>query len=122
MVDDDEDVRQIMADMLEDGGYEVRHYSSPLRFLAEGAMEDADVMVLDFMMPEMNGADLAREIRILRPRQRVIIVSGYADSATLDLLTDHQTKVLRKPFSSDVLVDAITNWESPERRPGGELE
>ena len=64
--------------------------------------------MLDYMMPEMNGADLAREIRRRVPRQKIVIVSGYSEADALDTLTDRDTLVLRKPFSAADLIAALS--------------
>ena len=84
LVDDDDDVRIIMADMLEYQGYTVRSFASPSDALADPDLEKASVVILDFMMPEMNGADLAAALRKRIPEQRIVFVSGYSDSAALD--------------------------------------
>ena len=58
---------------------------------------EAEVIELDYMMPEMSGADLAREIRRRVPRQKIIIVSGYAEAEAFDALADSDPIELRKP-------------------------
>ena len=107
LVDDDDDVRQIMAEMLEDQGYAVRCFAGPSEVLAAADVYKADVVILDFMMPEMNGADLAEALRERMPDQRFVFVSGYSDSAALDSLAGPTSRVLRKPFSSTDLADVL---------------
>jgi CheY-like chemotaxis protein len=80
LVDDEELVRMSTADMLGDLGYEVIEAGSAeeaLRLLRDGT--SADLLVTDHLMPGMSGADLAREVRRLRPGMPVLIVSGYAE-------------------------------------------
>ena len=80
LVDDEELVRMSTADMLIDLGFEVVEASS-----AEKALElinggDAlDLLVTDHLMPGMTGADLAREVRSMKPGLPVLVVSGYAE-------------------------------------------
>lgn len=107
LVDDDDDVRLIMSDMLEDQGYTVRSFARPADVLSNLAVEEAAVIIVDFMMPEMNGADLAAEIRRRVPGQRIVFVSGYSDTATLDTLSGPNSRVLRKPFTSADLAEAL---------------
>ncbi|MEO8618403.1 MAG: response regulator [Sphingomicrobium sp.] len=107
LVDDDDDVRIIMADMLEYQGYTVRSFASPSDALADPDLEKASVVILDFMMPEMNGADLAAALRKRIPEQRIVFVSGYSDSAALDSLSGPNSRVLRKPFSSEDLAAVL---------------
>ena len=80
LVDDEEMVSVITADMLIDLGFQV---------VEAGSAEDAlglihagtapDLLVTDHLMPGMSRADLAREVRAIRPGLPVLVVSGYAD-------------------------------------------
>ena len=54
--------------------------------------------IMDFAMPGLNGADIARQIRIDQPDAPIIFVSGFADSAAIDQFAGPHTRVLRKPF------------------------
>ena len=65
-----------------------------------------DLLLADFAMPGMNGAELVREAKKIQPEMRVLMVSGYADSAALDgVLGD--TRLLRKPFAVAELNNAV---------------
>jgi PAS domain S-box-containing protein len=80
LVDDEELVRMSTADMLNDLGYEVIEASSAeeaLALLKKGA--PPDLIVTDHLMPGMSGAELAREVRAMRPGLPILIVSGYAE-------------------------------------------
>ncbi len=80
MVDDDALIAMSSVDMLEDLGHEVVEANSgdaALRHLADG--ETIDLMITDFSMPRMNGAQLARAARNLRPGLPIILATGYAD-------------------------------------------
>ena len=99
VVDDDAEVREIICDMLGDMGYAVRAFSHPQDALDADPPIAADVAVLDYMMPEMSGAVLARHLRRRNPDQAILFVSGYSESAELDQLIDDRARVLRKPFS-----------------------
>jgi CheY-like chemotaxis protein len=54
------------------------------------------LVLLDFAMPGMNGAEVAREIRARRPDLPILFVTGYADAAALTETDDDQ--IIRKPF------------------------
>lgn len=80
MVDDDALIAMSSVDMLEDLGHEVLEANSgeaALRHLEAG--EPFDLMITDFSMPKMNGAQLARAARALRPDLPIILATGYAD-------------------------------------------
>jgi FixJ family two-component response regulator len=56
-------------------------------------------------MPEMNGVELARAIRTIRPNLPVILVIGYGG---VDVLKEFdETRILRKPYREDDLIDKI---------------
>jgi signal transduction histidine kinase/CheY-like chemotaxis protein len=98
LVDDDDDVRAALA-VARDG-------EAALAMLGEGP---ADVLVVDYAMPGMTGAKLAARARAAQPGLRVVFVTGYADSAALDAVSDARTATLRKPFAADELLAAIAD-------------
>lgn len=100
-----------MSDMLEDQGFSVRSFSSPAEVLRDPNLEDAAVIVVDFMMPEMNGAEPAPAIRKRIPDQRIVFVSGYPGVAALDSLAGPNSKVLRKPFSTADLAEVLAQLD-----------
>ena len=97
VVDDDNDVRGVAAQMVEELGYQVVAAASgteALRQLAEGAF---DLILTDVVMPGMSGVELARRIRAVAPAMPLLFASGYADVATFgeELATE---TVLKKPY------------------------
>ncbi|MEO7504212.1 MAG: response regulator [Sphingomicrobium sp.] len=107
LVDDDDDVRPIIEEMLGDAGFKVRAFAGPRDFLDAFDGQKCALMLVDFMMPDMNGAALVAEIRKRVPDQPVLFISGYSESESIDQVTDARTRVLRKPFRLEELIDAI---------------
>ncbi|MGX4805507.1 response regulator [Bradyrhizobium guangdongense] len=68
---------------------------------------EPDAMVIDFAMPGMNGAEVARRARALRPNMPIVLASGYSESAALDGFTREYTRLLRKPFKIIELQSAL---------------
>ena len=67
-----------------------------------------DVVLTDLAMPDLTGDKLARAIRVVRPRQRIILVSGYLGSLTAGEARDLGVSILLpKPFTQHELVDAV---------------
>ena len=97
VIDDDPDVRQVAAEYLERIGFTVREAESgpkALEMLDRG--DRIDLLLVDFAMPEMDGAELLRRVRRLRPGLPALMVTGYVkDRASLDAV---EVEVLRKPF------------------------
>ncbi|MGQ0588807.1 MAG: PAS domain S-box protein [Sphingosinicella sp.] len=97
VVDDDPDVRGFLAEALGDLGHRVETAESGAAALDAFARARPDLMLIDFAMPGMNGAELARAVREQRPDQPLLFVTGYAESEQLGgALGD--VPVLRKPF------------------------
>ena len=97
VVDDDDAVREVTAGLLSDLGYNVVEAGSggaALELIERH--EEISAVVLDFAMPGMNGADLARELRSRRPRVPILFATGYADAEALTGVEDHQ--IVHKPF------------------------
>jgi PAS domain S-box-containing protein len=96
LVDDEELVRMSTADMLVDLGYDVVEAASAedaLRLVAEGLRPG--LVVTDYLMPGMNGADLARDLGAKAPGLPVLIVSGYAEADGLEPGMARLTKPFR---------------------------
>ena len=96
VVDDDDAVREVTAGLLVDLGYNVMEAGSGGAALELIERHQISAVVLDFAMPGMNGADLARELRARRPRVPILFATGYADAEALMGVSDHQ--IVHKPF------------------------
>jgi CheY-like chemotaxis protein/two-component sensor histidine kinase len=106
IVDDDRLVRRLMTDSLRNLQYQVTVAENGEQALA--AMDGArfDLLLVDFAMPGMNGADVAREAQLRQPGIKVLMVSGYADSAAVEAALG-SARLLRKPFDIDELRVAV---------------
>ncbi|MGH7053706.1 MAG: PAS domain S-box protein [Stellaceae bacterium] len=105
VVDDDDDVREIAVQMLRQAGYGVAEAASghaALAALARG--ESCDLLVIDMVMPGLNGLDTVRRARERRPQLKALFMTGYADAAA-DLAT--AGAMIRKPFRLAELEDAV---------------
>ena len=97
IVDDDDDVREVAAALVEEIGYEVVTASGGEEALAALRENDFELLVTDVAMPGMNGVELARQVRELKPGLPILFASGYADVQTFgEELSDEL--VLKKPY------------------------
>ncbi|MEA3056849.1 MAG: two-component system, cell cycle sensor histidine kinase and response regulator CckA, partial [Actinomycetota bacterium] len=116
VVDDDEDVRAIVADMLELEGHDVCVAADGRAALR--AIEQAlpDVLLTDVVMPGMRGTDLARAVLEKAPNVRVVLMSSHVD----DELAVHDeiegALFLAKPFSPAALADTLKAATSTAKR------
>lgn len=110
LVDDDPALLSSVTRILERGGHTVTAVSTPKEAiqLAEGG-GTFDVLVSDVVMPEMNGVELAPELRRWGTVGPVLLISGHPEDA-LPLgsgVTDEEMTLLQKPFSSERLLTAV---------------
>ena len=105
VVDDDGNVREVTATRLGEAGYAVREASSGLQGLAALEADPCvDLVVLDFAMPGMNGAEAAVEIRKRWPSLPILFVTGFADTAILMKAgTVGSDGIVQKPFRAGEL-------------------
>ena len=107
IVDDDPDIRAMLAITLEDFGYEVREAGDGVQALSALESNPPDAMVLDVMMPSLDGFGVLRELRRrdLAPDTRVMLLTCKTEERDFvrgwELGAD---EYLTKPFDPDTLV------------------
>ncbi|MCL4219258.1 MAG: response regulator, partial [Candidatus Hydrogenedentes bacterium] len=111
VVDDEQVIRELMAEVLSDEGFRVE--SAPSGPVALEMMRERDQFVLlftDIMMPEMNGIELIREARKLRPRIIPIVMTGFATLETARAaVREGAYDYVLKPFSLNDIKLAVAN-------------
>ncbi|MEJ7686915.1 MAG: ATP-binding protein [Variovorax sp.] len=111
VVDDDPDVRRFLADSLDALGYRALEAEDGPAGIAALDRFGPDAMIVDFAMPGMTGAEVAREAHARRPALPIIFASGFSETAAIEEVAGKNTPILRKPFRVDelhaALVDAL---------------
>jgi CheY-like chemotaxis protein len=115
VVDDDPDVRAFMVETLVSLGYRVDSAASGRAALHMMAEAQPDLLVLDFAMPHLDGAAVAKLARSNGYLMPIVFASGYADSSALDAAMGTNISLLRKPFSIARLSAAVAAALSAER-------
>jgi signal transduction histidine kinase/ActR/RegA family two-component response regulator len=106
--DDDPAVLQFICSALETKGYQALSVTNGRSAIAMLEMNKSiRLLVLDFTMPEMNGAAVIRALRVSRPDLPVLLVTG---NANLDAIQNDlpDTAVLAKPFDYKVLTRRVS--------------
>lgn len=119
VVDDDDDVRAIVTQMIEEIGYEVvaaTDGADALRQFAKGAFS---IVLTDVVMPGMSGVDLAAQIRRSAPQVPILFASGYADFATFGDELASET-VLKKPYRIAEVAARVANALAAARSGDGD--
>lgn len=108
VVDDDRLVRRFMTESLRSLRYEVIDVENGAAALEVLDSTRVDLLLVDFAMPGMNGADVALAAQNKQPGLPVLIVSGYSDSAAVEAVVG-TARQLRKPFDLAELGAAVAD-------------
>ena len=106
VVEDDPDVRRVIVECLSLIGYKVTEAANGSEALASLAAIKPDLLVVDYAMPDMTGAEVISEARKMIGDVPVILATGYADMAAVERLAG-KPRILRKPFDIAQLGDAV---------------
>jgi len=110
VIDDDEPVRRLLADFMSSFGYEVEAASDGVEGLTLFAQGRHDLVVTDVRMPGVNGWDVVRGVRRIRPDVAIVVVSGIETEITHagdDITGLDRLVFLPKPVSLEELRRAI---------------
>ncbi|MGA7809546.1 ATP-binding protein [Bradyrhizobium sp.] len=118
VVDDDPDVRSFLEASLSSLGYKTLVAEDGYAGLAALDCSEPDVMIVDFAMPGISGAEVAQAARKRRPDIPIIFSSGYSDTTAIADMAGPGAPLLRKPFRVDQLEAALARCPTLRRRPG----
>jgi len=113
VVEDEEQVRVLAAEVLEAAGFTVRTAPGGLEALESIGAERPDLVLTDVVMPAMNGLELARRVRSDFPGVGVGFMSGYVGGPLLDELERAGAPIVQKPFRAADLVGAVRGLLEP---------
>jgi FixJ family two-component response regulator len=109
VVDDDVSVRESLKLLIESAGWQPETFGSGQEFLACQRVLAPSCLVLDVVLPDLNGCDLQKLVAD-RADMPIIFITGHGDvSTTVRAMKAGAIEFLTKPFVTDVLVSAIRN-------------
>ncbi len=115
VIDDEEIILNIAADVLGNEGFDVRTESNPLKALSLVEREKFDFVLTDISMPEMNGLELIKRIQEIDSNVGAIFMTGYANLQTAkEAIQTGAYDYIMKPFELNELRAAVT--EAVEKR------
>jgi CheY-like chemotaxis protein len=110
LVEDDDDNRELMAEVLVASGYEVVSAASGAEGLKTLSERSIDVVVTDVGMPGMGGLEVAKAAKAIAPSVPVVIVTGWAEREDIAAARGHEVDaVLIKPVDPDALASAVSD-------------
>jgi len=107
IVDDDPRLLESLQDLLESAGYEARLFRSAAALLATDLLV-LDLLITDIGMPGMDGFELRRRVRDMRPELPVFMVTGRHEIADQDR-AQGISAFFRKPFDAPALLEAVAS-------------
>lgn len=126
VVDDDPDILDAVAMILESQGYNVVTARDGLEGLANLKAEHPDLMILDLMMPKMDGFGVCKELQDPRwskyKNMPILVLTSVREEASrrrYELETGLELQVddyVEKPMSPDVLLDRVSKLISKRKR------
>jgi PAS domain S-box-containing protein len=106
VIDDDADVRHFIAAGLEEYGHEVIEAADGGEGIDKFAANRPDLVIIDYIMPGLSGAEVADHILATRPDQPILFVSGYNETDAIRRVAP-DANILAKPFRAATLEDAV---------------
>lgn len=107
LVDDQPDVLQALTRILEAAGAEVAAAENPCDILAAVSEDPGcwDILITDYDMPDMKGPDLARRVRAIAPKMKIMLISSLIESP--DLPVPGFDAVMAKPIERSRFVTSV---------------
>ena len=108
IVEDDQAMRESLAELLEDAGHTVRAYTRAEELLARGAAIESGCIVSDVRMPGMDGLTLLRRLRASGSTMPLMLITGHGDvSMAVAAMKAGAVDFLEKPFEADAFLAAV---------------
>lgn len=123
IIDDDEDVRDSLVELIESIGLQTKSYASAISFLDEADINQAGCILADVRMPGMSGIELQHKLNELDASQPLIIMTGHGDiTMAVQAMKDGAFEFLQKPFRDQELLDYITKALEQDSKNRKKLE
>jgi len=104
VIDDEPDVRDVMVISLEDAGYQTLSAPDGETGLALLASHGPQILITDIKMPGMNGLEVLKKARLIRPETQVIVTTGFADiKKAVTALQHNASDFITKPVDDTTL-------------------
>jgi excisionase family DNA binding protein len=111
VIDDEEVVRLLFKETLEELGHRVITVETAVEGLELVKQQSFDLVFLDLKMPSMDGAELFRQTKAIKPKLPVIIITGYPNSDMMArALAEGPFGVMNKPFDESDIMAAISTF------------
>jgi DNA-binding response OmpR family regulator len=124
VVDDEERIVHFLSTKLKASGYEVLTASDGVKGLEQARAQEPDLVVLDLLMPRMNGLEMLKELRSFSTVPVIVLSAKGADADRIKGLSLGADDYLPKPFNPDELVariEAVRRRLEPDKEKTAEV-
>jgi DNA-binding NtrC family response regulator len=108
IVDDDENIREVLATILEDEGYTVESVDTARKAIEKTRRNFYNLALIDVRLPDLEGIELLTKIRDTTPRMRKIIITGYPTMQNaVEAVNKGADAYVLKPFDIKKVLEKI---------------
>ena len=108
LIDDDQSVLKATGRLLTSAGWKVDAFDDPFEFLEHAKTCQPRVVVLDILMPKMNGLEVQKRLKTLSPHSRVIILTSKDDaSVRTEAINNGACAFFLKPVSDEEFLAGV---------------
>ena len=110
IIDDDLDICMLLSRFLTKKGYDTRQASTGANGIQALKKNGADVVLCDFRLPDSNGEEVLKQIKVISPSTQVIIITGYSDVKTaVKVVKMGAFEYVTKPIHHEEILLSISN-------------
>src|SRR3989337_1454824 len=125
IVDDDENIRRVLAAILEDEGYSVESVGTAKKGIEKSETDFFNLALLDVRLPDMESIELLAKLRETKPKMRKIIITGYPTlQNAMGAVNQGADAYVTKPFDIEKMLKTIEEQlkKQEEERSFSELK
>jgi DNA-binding NtrC family response regulator len=109
VVDDDEGVRENLAELFQDVGYSVVTAGNAPEAIEKLSAREVDLLLTDYRMPGPNGVELIESARRVKPRLKAILMTAFGDVFTeIESVRRGAIGYVNKPFEADEITGLVS--------------
>ena len=120
VVDDDPEMRSLLAEELEEEGFQVIEAKNGLDVMSELPFKTFDAVVTDWKLPLRDGLEILSSVKELQPQVPVILITAYGDSKVKKKVQKAGAYYMQKPFSMESfkrLIQSVFHKRKREAAP-----
>jgi CheY-like chemotaxis protein len=109
LVEDESITRAYIADVLRTDGYEVEEARDGAQAVELFAQRQFDLVITDFIMPQMDGLKLISRVHSMSPHTPIILVTAYLSTTVGKTILQQSAELIGKPVEPYVLLGTVKN-------------